>query len=104
MEPDAYRDMLTDLLGSDTDMSDEGYFEFTIAELEEAVLNAGKFLPIVRLPEHYHRGKKWFTNLGDVDMCNCGAKWPCPDPIFHSMCDVTDPCSPECTQVKPNGE
>jgi len=50
----------------------------TVQELEESVLSRGLTLPIVRLPEHYLRGRKWFTNRGDVDLCNCGALWPCP--------------------------
>lgn len=29
--------------------------------------------------EHYRRGTKWFSNLGDVEYCNCGNPWPCEE-------------------------
>lgn len=67
-----YRAILLGMLGV-TEVLTPSY---TIAQLEEAILANGLQLPIVRLPTHFLRGKKWFTNLGDVDMCNCGERWP----------------------------
>lgn len=52
--------------------------DYSIEELEYLCSANNVNLPIVRLPEHYFRGAKWYTNLGYVDMCNCGAQWPCP--------------------------
>jgi hypothetical protein len=82
MDPAEYRRQLWLLAGFTIPVSE---CRFTIDELEQLILAGPVDLPIVRLPDHYHRGKKWFTNLGDVDMCNCGAKWPCPDPSVEVL-------------------
>ncbi len=78
IDPEEYKEQLARLIKAEA-------HKLTIHEMEQIVLGANQNLPIVRLPEHYHRGKKWFTNLGDVDMCNCGAKWPCPDPTVEVL-------------------
>lgn len=73
-----YKAMLINTISGHLAPGTDPAVNYSIAELEELVLGAGLTLPIVRLPEHYDRGAKWFTNRGDVELCNCGAEWPCP--------------------------
>lgn len=69
-----YKQMLLMIL--DEKMSGEAQ-HLHIQDLEDYVIANGLDLPIVRLPTHYLRGVKWFTNRGNVALCNCGAIWPC---------------------------
>ena len=86
--PEEYRAILIEYLTNSGQREYDPALEFTIAELEAVVLGAGLPMPIVSLPEHYLRGTKWFTNLGNVELCNCGALWPCP------LAKVTPPIVP----------
>ncbi len=78
-----YRDMLIEVLGATLTATSHLH----IQDLEDYVNAAGLTLPIVRLPEHYLRGVKWFSDRGNVELCNCGALWPEPkeDPYEYIM-------------------
>lgn len=79
--PEEYRALLITALTVSGIKEYDPAEEFSIAELEQTVMDAGLPLPLVRLPEHYLRGSKWFTNRGMVPLCNCSAEWPCPEAV-----------------------